>query len=467
MREHADRLRGVVLIGQDRAKIADALARHAPDVPVVDLAATDTGAMDLVVARAADLAHEGDVVLLAPAAASMDMFDNYGARGDAFVAAVRRLARAAGVAMTSTAAKARASGSRFGRVRHWFGRFESPTTTYYLLLATTAILVVFGLIMVLSASAITSLTQSKSGSAFTIFRSQLLYAGIGTVGLLIASRIAVPLWKKLALPILGGARPAVARGLHRHHRHGNRNWLRFGPVSIQPSELVKFGLVLFGALALTAKRDKLGQIGHVVVPYLVPGPPSRWPWCSSAATWAPASSSLPSSRPPSGPPGSPLRWFLASALVFGVIASAFVISSPNRLGRFDVWLGRDTDMFGAARQPMQGRFALADGGWFGLGLGASREKWQWLSEPHNDFIFAIIGEELGLPGTLLILLLFGLLAYACYRLVLRSKDMFVRLATAGAMAWIVAQAMVNIGAVIGLLPVIGVPLPLVSRAVPP
>ena len=96
MREHADRLRGVVLIGQDRAKIADALARHAPDVPVVDLAATDTGAMDLVVARAADLAHEGDVVLLAPAAASMDMFDNYGARGDAFVAAVRRLARAAG-----------------------------------------------------------------------------------------------------------------------------------------------------------------------------------------------------------------------------------------------------------------------------------------------------------------------------------------------------------------------------------
>jgi UDP-N-acetylmuramoylalanine--D-glutamate ligase len=96
VREHADRLRGVVLIGQDRAKIADALARHAPDVPVVDLAATDTGAMDLVVARAADLAHEGDVVLLAPAAASMDMFDNYGARGDAFVAAVRRLARAAG-----------------------------------------------------------------------------------------------------------------------------------------------------------------------------------------------------------------------------------------------------------------------------------------------------------------------------------------------------------------------------------
>jgi len=277
--------------------------------------------------------------------------------------------------MTSTAAKARASGSRFARVRHWFGRFESPTTTYYLLLATTAILVVFGLIMVLSASAITSLTQSKSGSAFTIFRSQLLYAGIGTVGLLIASRIAVPLWKKLALPILGGALVLqLLVAFIGTTVNGNRNWLRFGPVSIQPSELVKFGLVLFGALALTAKRDKLGQIGHVVVPYLVPGAAIALALVLlggdlgtsiilaaiiAATLWA---------------AGVPLRWFLASALVFGVIASAFVISSPNRLGRFDVWLGRDTDMFGAARQPMQGRFALADGGWFGLGLGASREN---------------------------------------------------------------------------------------------
>jgi len=234
--------------------------------------------------------------------------------------------------MTSTAAKARASGSRFARVRHWFGRFESPTTTYYLLLATTAILVVFGLIMVLSASAITSLTQSKSGSAFTIFRSQLLYAGIGTVGLLIASRIAVPLWKKLALPILGGALVLqLLVAFIGTTVNGNRNWLRFGPVSIQPSELVKFGLVLFGALALTAKRDKLGQIGHVVVPYLVPGAAIALALVLlggdlgtsiilaaiiAATLWA---------------AGVPLRWFLASALVFGVIASAFVISSPNRL----------------------------------------------------------------------------------------------------------------------------------------
>ena len=144
------------------------------------------------------------------------------------------------------------------------------------------------------------------------------------------------------------------------------------------------------------------------------------------------------------------------------MAAAYIVTSPNRLGRFDVWLGRNTDEWGAARQPIHGRFALADGGWLGLGLGASREKWGLLSEPHNDFIFAIIGEELGLPGTLAVLVLFAALALACYRLVTRSDELFVRVATAGVMTWIVVQAAINIGAVIGLLPVIGVPLPLVS-----
>jgi cell division protein FtsW len=144
------------------------------------------------------------------------------------------------------------------------------------------------------------------------------------------------------------------------------------------------------------------------------------------------------------------------------MAAVMVLTSENRLARFDVWLGRDTDPFGAARQPLHGRYALADGGWWGVGLGASREKWQWLSEPHNDFIYAIIGEELGLPGTLVVLALFAALALVCYRIVLRTDDFFIRVATGGVMAWIVVQAMVNIGAVIGLLPVIGVPLPLVS-----
>jgi cell division protein FtsW len=158
----------------------------------------------------------------------------------------------------------------------------------------------------------------------------------------------------------------------------------------------------------------------------------------------------------------PRRLFAWGAATFTTLAVLMVVTSPNRLARFDVWLGKDTDPYGAARQPLHGRYALADGGWWGVGLGASREKWSWLPEAHNDFIFAILGEELGLPGTLVMLGLFCALALVCYRIVLRTKDTFVRIATAGVMAWIVCQAIINIGAVIGLLPVIGVPLPLVS-----
>ncbi|MCA0336607.1 MAG: putative lipid II flippase FtsW [Actinobacteria bacterium] len=365
--------------------------------------------------------------------------------------------------MTSTTAKARAARPLRSRLHDALVRLEAPTTTYYLLVIVTSTLVVFGLIMVLSASAVTSLAASESQSAFTIFRGQAVYAAIGTVALVLASRLPVPAWKRLSVPLF-----VIALGLQLlvafigTSVNGNRNWLRFGPVSIQPSELVKFGLVLFGAFVLTLKRDRLGQIGHVVVPFLVPG-------VATAFGLILIGGDLGTSIVVAGivaailfASGAPLRWFAAAGASFAAVALALIVTSPNRLARFDVWLGRDTDPFGAARQPMQGRYALADGGWIGLGLGASREKWQWLSEPHNDFIFAIIGEELGLPGTLMVLALFGVLAYACYRLVLRSGDFFVRLATAGAMAWIVVQALVNIGAVIGLLPVIGVPLPLVS-----
>ena len=181
----------------------------------------------------------------------------------------------------------------------------------------------------------------------------------------------------------------------------------------------------------------------------------------------PASSSLRTVRCPrarSSRPwaGVPTRWFAYGGALFSALAVTMIVTSPNRLQRFDVWLGKDTNPYGAARQPLHGRYALADGGWWGVGLGASREKWQWLPEAHNDFIFAILGEELGMPGTLVMLALFCALALVCYRIVLRSQDLFVRIATAGVMAWIICQAIVNIGAVIGLLPVIGVPLPLVS-----
>jgi cell division protein FtsW len=367
--------------------------------------------------------------------------------------------------VSSTTAPGRTTSPAVGRPqrpRDWLARLDSPVTTYYLLVCVAGALVIFGLIMVLSASSIVSLDTTSS--AYSIFLSQLVFAVIGTVALVVASHIPVNGWKKLALPLLVGAvtlQLLVLTPLG-YAVNGNRNWIRLGPITVQPSELIKLGLVLTGGLVLGAKRKHLSSFSHVVVPYLVPLVAVA---VGSVVLGHDLGTVMILGAIVAGvlfAAGIPLRWFTFAGAPFVAMAVAFVVTSPNRLGRFDVWLGRDTNEFGAARQPIHGRYALADGGWFGLGLGASREKWGLLSEPHNDFIFAIIGEELGLPGTLAVLVLFAGLALACYRLVTRSSDFFVRVCTAGIMTWILVQALINIGAVINLLPVIGVPLPLVS-----
>ncbi|WP_353950395.1 putative lipid II flippase FtsW [Knoellia sp. S7-12] len=373
--------------------------------------------------------------------------------------------------MTSTTgsvkspAKGSAKGDRsIGFIPEWLERLDRPVTTYYVLVGVTTVLVGFGLIMVLSASAVTSLSETDSGSAYSIFFSQLIFAVVGMVALLIASRMSVSMWKKLALPVLlvGLVLQALVFTPLGIGVKGNRNWLNFGVMTMQPSELLKVGLALSGGLILSTKRKQLGRVGHALVPYVFPvgmlslGLVLLGHDLGTVLIMAAIVGGVLFTA------GVPGRFFAMSAASFAVIAVIFVVTSPNRLGRFDVWLGRDRDQFGAARQTIHGRYALADGGWFGLGLGGSREKWAWLSEPHNDFIFAIIGEELGLPGTIMVLVLFVVLALACYRLVMRSSDFFVRIATAGIMSWIVVQAMINVGAVIGLLPVIGVPLPFVS-----
>ncbi|WP_270888977.1 putative lipid II flippase FtsW [Pedococcus sp. 5OH_020] len=369
---------------------------------------------------------------------------------------------------SATAAPGRArAGSRsddHGRVTGWLQRLDSPLTTYYVLLSVTVVLVIIGLIMVLSASSVKSLIQTDNATPYVFFRKQLQFAVMGGVAMWVAARIPLRTWKAFSVPLLGGAllMQLLVFTPIGVTVNGNRNWLALGPVTLQPSEFAKVGLILVGAAVLSAKRRSLGTLRQVVVPFLAPvsvvtiglvllghdlGTVMVMGAIVAALLFA------------SGVPG---RWFAWGAGTFTALAVLMVVTSPNRLKRFDVWLGKDTNPYGAARQPLHGRYALADGGWWGVGLGASREKWQWLPEAHNDFIFAILGEELGLPGTLVMLALFCALALVCYRIVLRSDDMFVRIATAGVMAWIVCQAIINIGAVIGLLPVIGVPLPLVS-----
>ncbi len=339
-------------------------------------------------------------------------------------------------------------------------RLESPLSTYYLLLSVVAILLLIGLVMVLSASSVSQLTKGEP--SYTVFIRQAQFAFVGVVGALVASRLPVPFWRRLALPALA---VAVATQLLVFSPlgvsvNGNRNWLALGPIQFQPAEIGKLALVLYGATVLATKHKLLRRWHHALIPLIVPGGGVvvglvllGHDLGTALVLFAILAGML-------WAVGVSWRLFALAGAGFAALAATLVALSGNRMDRIDQWLNC-TDIH-QCWQSRHGQFALADGGLGGLGLGASREKWLWLPEPHNDFIFAIIGEELGIGGTLTVLVLFALLAFACHRIIVRSEDIFVRVATAGVMVWILAQAMINIGSVIGALPVIGVPLPLVS-----
>ncbi|WP_446664191.1 putative lipid II flippase FtsW [Flexivirga sp. B27] len=341
-------------------------------------------------------------------------------------------------------------------------RLESPVAPYYLLLGSTGMLLLFGLVMVLSASSVTS--YQSSGSSYTVFKNQAMYAAIGVVVAVIASRVSVRLWKWFALPAFVAAvllQLAVFSPLGRTVQ-GNRNWIGLGSFSVQPSEAGKIAIILVSAMILTRKRKVLGEWRHILIPL--------FPMVGLLLGLVLLGHDLGTTMVLAAIVGAVLfvagvrmRLFVIVGALAAAVTAGFVVTNSNRTGRLDAWLGTCINEHTAGcYQKVHGLYAMADGGWWGVGLGASREKWSWLPEAHNDFIFAIIGEELGLPGTLAVIALYVALGYACYRLIVTSKDFFVRLATAGVMAWILVQAMINIGSVTGLLPIIGVPLPLVS-----
>jgi cell division protein FtsW len=342
-------------------------------------------------------------------------------------------------------------------------RLDSPLTTYYALLGATLLLLAIGLVMVLSASSVTSYRQT--GSSFTVFRSQVMFAAAGVIPMFIASRTPIRFWQRFAWPavVLAIALQATVFSPLGVSVYGNRNWIAFAGQRLQPSEVAKIALIVWASTVLCRKRSVLNSWSHVMVPVVLPigvivvGLVLAGRDLGTGLVLLLVLGTLLFAA------GAPARIFLGAAAVMTVVVLALATTSANRMARIDAWLkGSCQDQLGTCFQSIHGKYALADGGWWGVGLGASREKWSWLPEAHNDFIFAIIGEELGLVGALTVLALFAVLAWACYRLVVRSEDMFVRVATAGVMAWVVGQALINIGAVIGMLPVIGVPLPLVS-----
>ena len=289
--------------------------------------------------------------------------------------------------------------------------------------------------------------------------------------MLVAMRIPLGFWKRI-----GGVALVGALGLQLLvftplgvEVQGNRNWIGFAGFSIQPSELAKIALILFGARVLTQKRRVLGSFGQALVPFVIPaaGLVLLFVMLGHDLGTAIVIALIVAGMLFAG--GVPLRWFAFGGIGGLALLAAATMTSSNRMQRISIWLDPSqctvTDellYYGICRQPMHARYALAEGGLTGIGLGASKEKWQWLAAPHNDFIFAIIGEELGLLGAFIVLGLFAAFGYAAYRLVVRTDEFFVRIAASGVMVWILVQAIINIGAVIGALPIIGVPLPFVS-----
>lgn len=329
-----------------------------------------------------------------------------------------------------------------------------------MLLVTTLGLAIFGCIMVLSASSVTMISQGQS--PFSQVSSQILFLVLGVVAMAVITNIPVGWYHKQAVV---NAMLAVALVLQLAvvvigvEVNGNRNWIKLGPVQMQPSEFSKLAIVMWLAWVYNRQGDisrslwrtlfpSIYGVGALILLIMVGGDMGTalvYGFIFLGMMWM---------------AGASRRSMLQIGGAVAALALLGVLSSPNRVARiFGIW-GACTNA--NCDQANSGEVALATGGFLGVGLGQSRQKYNYLAEAHNDYIFAIIGEELGLLGTMAVLLLYVGLVYCAVRIMLRTADPLVRLATGGIMVWLTSQAIINMGMVSRILPVIGVPLPFVS-----
>ena len=353
--------------------------------------------------------------------------------------------------------------TRRQKYSNYLQRADAP---YYLMIGALTFLSALGIVMVLSASSVVSLQQS--GSTYSIFFKQLLFFAVSIAILLLVSHWKTQIWDRvtrlslllsisvLCLPLVPGLKLTV---------NGNTNWIHFGGFTMQPSEFAKIGLILWCAGQLrkfdetVEHRSALRHISFVLVgtvpvlALILKGGDLG----TTVIILGIISTMLFVS-------GLPVRHFivLGALAVLGVVGMVAV--APYRLHRFAAVLNPFAPSVYklAGWQPAHSVMGLASGGLFGVGLGASRQKWGNLSEAHTDFIFSVVGEELGLLGTLVVLFLYAALIYGIFRTAMQTKDLFARYACAGIGAWLMMQVIVNIGSDIGVLPVVGVTLPFIS-----
>ncbi|WP_420872820.1 putative lipid II flippase FtsW [Mycobacterium paragordonae] len=341
----------------------------------------------------------------------------------------------------------------------WLGR---PMTSFHLIVAVTALLTSLGLIMVLSASGVHS--YDNDGSAWTIFGKQVLWTIVGLVACYAGLRMSIRFIRRIAFTsyavtiilLVLVLIPGIG-----NLANGSRKWFVIAGFSMQPSELAKIAFAIWGAHLLAARRLERASLREMLIP-LVPA--------------ALIALGLIVAQPDLGQTvslgiillgllwyaGLPLRVFVSSLGAVFAAGAVLAMSAGYRSDRVRSWLDPEDDPMDTGYQARQAKYALAHGGIFGDGLGQGVAKWNYLPNAHNDFIFAIIGEELGLVGAVGLLGLFGLFAYTGMRIARRSADPFLRLLTATTTLWVLGQAFINIGYVIGLLPVTGLQLPLIS-----
>ena len=346
--------------------------------------------------------------------------------------------------------------------REWARSLDRPLTSYYLILGTAVLLIALGLVMVLSSTMVKSITET--GSSFSLFQKQLVSAAVGLPLMILASHMPQALFRLVGYPtmILSVALLllTVFQGVE---VNGATRWLDIGGLVVQPSEPAKLSFALWGANIL-ARKDELRELSewrHLLIPLL--------PGCGLLVLLVLLGSNLSTALVflitflgLLWVVGAPGRLFVT---MFGLVLALAVIViaiEPYRMARVTSFLDPGADPLGSGNQSLHGLYALGTGGIFGVGIGASREKWGFLPFAESDFIFAIIGEEFGLLGTLVVLVLFGILAVATVRVTMRHTQPFIRIVCGCILVWITGQAAVNIAMVTGLLPVIGVPLPFIS-----
>ena len=336
-----------------------------------------------------------------------------------------------------------------------------PLADYYLVLVSTALLLGIGVLMVLSSSSLYSVALGNSPYSIAMKQAVFLVAGIPITWWLSRrserTLQALAVWAfglSLVLLLLTSLTPL---GLD---IKGHKNWLRLGPVQLQPSEFAKFALVLILARVVSAKRKVLDRPREILPAFLAffliiglvlagkdVGTAVVIAGLFMAVLWI---------------VGIQGRLLLLLIVGAGLAFAGLIIASPNRMTRIFSFLGTSQDV-GASQQPLSAIYGLASGGWWGVGLGSSRQKWGALADgAQNDFVFAVLGEELGLVGVISVILLFAVLTWAGFRIALKSQTLFLRTLAGGCTSWFALQALVNIGMVMRLLPVIGVPLPFIS-----